>query len=59
MERKCYRLRDRRMICGVCAGVADYFNIDVLLVRIVWGVFAFTFLGAVLYLVAAFALPER
>lgn len=59
MNRKCYRLRDSRIICGVCAGVAEYFNIDVMLVRIVWGVLAFTGAGTLIYLVAAVALPEK
>lgn len=60
MERKCYRLRDKRMICGVCAGVADYFHIDVLLVRIVWVALGFCyFVGLVAYLLAAVFLPEK
>ncbi|MEG1777727.1 MAG: PspC domain-containing protein [Angelakisella sp.] len=60
MERKCYRLREGKMICGVCAGVAEYFSIDVLLVRIVWGALALCYgAGALVYLIAAIALPEK
>lgn len=28
--------RDRKKVMGVCAGLADYFGIDVTLVRIAW-----------------------
>lgn len=60
MDRKCYRLREGRIVCGVCAGVADYFHIDVLLVRISWGALSlFYFVGIVAYLIAAVALPEK
>lgn len=54
--------RDARtgMVCGVCSGVAQYFNLDVSLVRIlvaflslVWGS------GIILYLIAALILPEK
>ena len=54
------RSRDDRMVAGVCAGVADYFGVDVTLVRLV------TVLGAIFgigtfvlaYVVAWLLLPE-
>lgn len=58
MSKKCYKMRDQRIICGVCAGVAEYFNIDILLVRIVWAAFAFGAIGIPLYIIAAIFLPE-
>lgn len=59
MNKKCYRLLDRRIICGVCAGVAEYFGIDVMLVRIVWAALGFTGFGVLVYLLAAIFLPEK
>ncbi|MEG0854499.1 MAG: PspC domain-containing protein [Angelakisella sp.] len=60
MAKKCYRLKEGRIVCGVCAGVAEYFNIDVLLVRIAWGALALCAgSGVLVYLIAAVALPER
>ena len=59
MERKklCKSINDKK-IAGVCAGVADYFNIDPTIVRIIWGVLAFAYgMGIIAYLVAAFVLP--
>ena len=32
------RSRDDRMLAGVCAGLADYFGVDVTLVRVIWAV---------------------
>ncbi|MBO7330353.1 MAG: PspC domain-containing protein, partial [Alistipes sp.] len=31
-----YRPRNQRSIAGVCSGIANYFNIDVTLVRIIF-----------------------
>ena len=37
MERKrLYRNVNDKMLCGVCSGLADYFNIDPTLVRLAW-----------------------
>ena len=35
MEKRLYRSRDDRMIWGVCGGLAQYFNIDPTIVRII------------------------
>lgn len=32
--KRLYRSRKNRMICGVCGGIAKYFNIDPTLVRL-------------------------
>lgn len=36
MERRLYRDTDRKVIGGVCAGLADYFDVDVALVRVIF-----------------------
>lgn len=61
MSKKCYKAREGKAICGVCKGVANYFQIDVLLVRIIWAVLTFGGfgIGALLYVVFAIALPEE
>jgi len=50
-----------RMICGVCGGVAEYFNIDPSLVRLGWIlVTCFTGgAGLVAYIITAIVLPEE
>ncbi len=56
-----YRNRMRKRWCGVCSGIADYYNIDVTLVRIgfiasffIFGPFVF-----LAYFIACFAMPTR
>jgi phage shock protein C len=34
--RKLYRSRTNRQVAGVCAGLAQYFNIDVTLIRVLF-----------------------
>jgi phage shock protein C len=47
------------MICGVCGGIAEYFDIDPTLVRLVWA--AITILGGAgiwAYIIAAIIMPR-
>ena len=57
--KKLYRLRNGRMICGVCAGVAEYFEVDPNLVRIGTVILGCMGMGVVAYIVAAIILPEK
>lgn len=34
MEKKLYRVKDGKIIAGVCGGIAKYFNVDPKIVRI-------------------------
>jgi phage shock protein C len=56
-----YKSNDRK-ISGVCGGIAEYFNIDPTIVRLIWaGLSLFTsgFPGLILYIVCAVVMPER
>ena len=33
-QKRLYRSHDSRMLCGVCGGVAEYFNVDPTLIRL-------------------------
>jgi phage shock protein C len=58
--RKLYRSRRDRVIGGVCGGVAEYFNIDPVWVRIVWVLAIFAKgLGLVAYVLCWLLIPER
>ena len=60
MQKKLYRSKSNRMVAGVCAGVAEYFNIDPTVVRVIWAVTSlFAFVGVVAYAVCAFVIPEK
>lgn len=50
---------ENRMICGVCAGVAEFLGIDPTIVRLVWALVGLSGAGIVFYLIAAFIMPER
>ena len=55
------RSRANRKIAGVCAGFAEYFDLDVTLVRVVWLVLLLwpPCIGLLAYLVAWIVLPEE
>lgn len=60
MDKKLYTSPDKKL-CGVCGGVADYFNIDPTLVRII--VAALSLATAIIpaffvYLIAALVMPK-
>lgn len=50
---------NNRMLCGVCAGVAEYFGIDLTIVRLIWAALALSGTGILLYIVAAIVMPEN
>lgn len=58
-ETRLYRSRKDRLILGVCAGVAEYFNLNVALVRALWTVLALCGPAAAAYLIAAAVMPLR
>ena len=37
--KRLYRSETNQMLCGVCAGIAEYFGIDPTLVRLAWVLF--------------------
>ena len=57
--RKLYRSQTQRMIAGVCGGIAEYFNIDATLIRILFLLFAvFGGSGLVIYVVMWLIVPD-
>lgn len=59
-SKRLVRSRDGRMVAGVCSGIADYFGVDVNLVRLGFIVATFTgFIGILAYLAAWVILPEE
>lgn len=61
MENKTlYKVRDQKAISGVCVGIAEYLDMDISLVRILFVVVAlFTGLPVILYIVFALVLPDK
>lgn len=60
MAKELYRDKQRASIGGVCAGLADYFNVDVTLVRALFLVALFGFgSGVLLYIILWIVIPEK
>lgn len=58
--KRLYRSKTDRRISGVCGGLAEYFNIDASLVRIVVLFFAlFGGSGGIFYILASMIIPEE
>lgn len=57
LSRKLYRSNNNKMICGVCGGIGEYFNIDPTIIRLVWALFACSGAGILVYLIAAIIIP--
>jgi len=60
MAKKLYRIKEGKMLAGVCAGVGEYFEIDPTIIRLAW-IVAFFCAGAGLlaYVIAAIVVPMR
>ena len=59
MEKKLYK-SNNKMVDGVCAGIAEYFNIDPTLVRLGWVIFSFMGGSGILaYIIAAIIMPRN
>lgn len=60
MTKRLYRVEEGKMLCGVCGGIAEYFNIDPTLVRL--GCVALCCMagsGILIYIVAAIIMPNK
>lgn len=60
-QKRLYKIEDGKMLCGVCGGIAEYFDLDPTLVRL--GFVAITVMGAgsglLGYIVAAIIMPNK
>ena len=60
MKKKLYRSKTNRKLFGVCGGVAEYFDIDPTIVRVIWALLVFFYgTSILLYFVMAFVVPEK
>jgi phage shock protein PspC (stress-responsive transcriptional regulator) len=58
--KRLYRLKKDRIIGGVCAGIGNYFNLDPVLVRLIWIIASLIFgAGILAYLIAWIIIPEK
>jgi len=59
--KKLYRSRKNRIIAGICGGIGDYFDIDPVIIRLLWVLFAFAGMGfgILVYIAAWLIIPEE
>lgn len=60
MKKRLYKSAINKKLCGVCGGIAEYFDIDPTIVRLAWVVF--TLLGGsgiIAYIIAALVMPSE
>lgn len=60
MSNKLKRSKADRIIAGVCGGIGEYFNIDPIIIRIIWVVFTLMpgTPGLLAYIICMFVIPE-
>lgn len=61
MEKKLYKIEEGKKLDGVCGGIAEYFNVDATLVRLVWALVTLCTVGVGLigYLICAVIMPRK
>ena len=59
MDKRLYRSRNNRMLAGICGGIANYFNIDPVIVRIIAVIclLAFNIMAVIAYIILIFIIP--
>ena len=50
---------DNAIIGGICSGIAEYFNIDPTIIRLLTALLLFTGGGVLLYLIAWIIIPSK
>jgi phage shock protein C len=60
MAKKLYRSKKNRKIAGVCGGIAEYFDIDPIIIRLITLILALSAGGGLIaYIIAWIVVPEE
>lgn len=60
--RRLYKSKENKIIAGIIGGIGEYFNVDPVILRVIWTVIvAFTGFvpGIIVYLIAVFVVPDK
>ena len=58
--RRLYRSRKDAILGGVCGGMGEYFNIDPVIIRLLWVLFSLVYGSGILaYLIAWIVIPKN
>ncbi|GAA0355402.1 PspC domain-containing protein [Bacillus horti] len=63
MQNRLYKSRNDKILDGVCGGIARYFNVDAVLIRLIWVIASIflgqIFFGVIAYLIAMIIIPTE
>lgn len=60
MKKRLYKIEEGKKLCGVCGGIAEYFDIDPTIVRLLWVILIFCAgTGILAYFIAAIIMPKK
>ena len=61
MEKRLYKIEEGKKWDGVCGGIAEYFNVDPTLIRLIWALVTFFTVGVGLigYLICDIIMPKK
>ena len=60
MKKRLYKSSTDKKVCGVCGGIANYFDVDPTVIRLAWIIFTLVGgSGLIAYIIAAIIMPDE
>lgn len=60
MKKRLYKSSTDKKVCGVCGGIANYFDVDPTVIRLIWVIFTLVGgSGLIAYIIATIIMPDE
>lgn len=60
MKKRLYKSSTDKKVCGACGGIANYFDVDPTVIRLIWVIFTLAGgSGLIAYIIAAIIMPDE
>lgn len=60
MKKRLYKSSTDKKVCGVCGGIANYFDVDPTVIRLIWVIFTLAGgSGLIAYIIAVIIMPDE
>lgn len=60
MKKRLYKSSTDKKVCGVCGGIANYFDVDPTVIRLIWVIFTLAGgSGLIAYIITAIIMPDE
>lgn len=60
MKKRLYKSSTDKKVCGVCGVIANYFDVDPTVIRLIWVIFTLAGgSGLIAYIIAAIIMPDE